>query len=640
MAAAAAFCVESCSFLDVVPVETPGPEDFLLTSEDALQYLYGCYGTLIDKNVKVLSYNTLAMGSDEFVGCETVYDNFRRQQCNQITGLNVASHGGVWGVYCKGIGYCNKFMDDLASTDVPELTVEDRTTYIAEAKFLKAYYHYKLMSACGPVPIMDRQLPMSTKKEDLPGRSHFDACVEYVVALCDEVYPDLKDNFNANLRSYGRATKVACKMLKAKVLLLAASPLWNGSFPSRGWINPNYETPGYGKELVSYKYDEEKWRRAKKACMEAILEAEAEGHRLFDLDVSEGLRQEAGIPLPKLPVSDENAREEIARRTMLMRFLPVTPPNQGNKEILWGTLWQTNEIDYASIPHYVLTDVTGQARGGWGMVNPTLYTVEHFFTRNGKLPSEDPLFPRESDWFRRAGFSGTQENVINLCANREPRFYACISFDGDEYSPVIANGTSLHVDALNPNENAYNPDKFGMNNNTRTGFWNKKNVHPNIRYDQWGGENVGAMNDHPWAIFRLGDLYLMYAEACAHLGDAGEGLPYLNSIRRRAGVPEYTAAEVADKDVFLRKVMDERFAELYMEGMRLEDIRRYVDGNARMSYSCYQGLNALDLTPSFDEFNVRTQIDQQFTWNNRMYLQPVPDAEVYANPQLVQAPYY
>ena len=92
--AAAAF-LYSCSFLDVVPPETEGPDDFLLEAEDALKYLYGCYGTLQKNNTKVLSYNTLAFGSDEVVGPETVYDNFRKQQCNQITGYNVAGNGGV-----------------------------------------------------------------------------------------------------------------------------------------------------------------------------------------------------------------------------------------------------------------------------------------------------------------------------------------------------------------------------------------------------------------------------------------------------------------------------------------------------------------------------------------------------------------
>ena len=584
---AAAALLYSCSFLDVVPPETEGPDDFLLEAEDALKYLYGCYGTPQKNNTKVLSYNTLAFGSDEVVGPETVYDNFRKQQCNQITGYNVAGNGGVWGDYYNGIGYCNKFISDLSSTEVKNLTNSDKVNYIAEAKFLKAYYHYKLMSACGPIPIIDQQLPMSLPKEQIPGRSHFDACVDYVVNLCDEAYPDLEKDFNSNSRYYGRATKMAAKMLKAKVLVLAASPLWNGSFPDKTWKNEKYQTPGYGYELVSKSYDPQKWERAEKACLEALEEAQDNGHRLFDLAESEALRLADGIALPKVPVSDPAAKEEIAKRTMLMRYATVAKPSQGNKEILWGCLWRTNEIcSWASYPHYVLIRENGQPAGGWGMISPTLQTVENFFTKNGKRPADDPVFPSEGDWFRRAGFEGLQENVINLCANREPRFYAAISFDGDEYSPVIANGSPLYLNAMDPDQNGYNTDKYGVNNNSRTGFWNKKLVHPNTRYDSWGSDNTGSVIDHPWSIFRLADLYLIYAKACAHTGHIADGLVYLNKIRERAGAPEYTLAEVSDSEKFLKAVLEERFCELYLEGMRLEDIRRYVNGAKYMSHDC------------------------------------------------------
>ena len=65
-----------------------------------------------------------------------------------------------------------------------------------------------------------------------------------------------------------RADATICKSLKARVLLYAASPLWNGSLFYPNWRNTNYETPGYGMELVSNKYDPAKWERALTACKE------------------------------------------------------------------------------------------------------------------------------------------------------------------------------------------------------------------------------------------------------------------------------------------------------------------------------------------------------------------------------------
>lgn len=633
----------SCSYLDVVPVETPDRDDMLTDPASALRYLYGCYGPIQNEKTQKMRYSNYHFGSDEFVECVSVYDDFRRFQGNQITGHNAALYG-VWNDLINGIGYCNQFLSDISHAEIPNFDMRDRSQYIAEAKFLKAYYHYLLMNYCGPIPIMDTQLPMDLPKGDLPGRSHFDACADYVVSLCREAYPDLPAE-HADERYYGRSTKTICRMLEAKVRVLAASPLWNGSFPWLGWQNTNYETPGYGLELVSHTYDPDKWKVAYDACKAAIEEAEANGHELMDLTTSEAIRSNDMIPLPTIPGIDNSTAEgeEFAKRVMLMRYVITARPNQGNREFLWASLdlnnyWATSP---ASIPHFVMKNEMGNPGGGWGMINPTLYTVEHFYTRNGKLPIDDLEFSRENEWFTSAGLSNS--DIIKLCVGREPRFYASISFDGDEYSPVIAGGSPLIVHARDSQECGYNLELFGQNNQTQTGFWNKKNVHPNIRYSNPGmSSNIGGIENRPNSIFRLADLYLMMAESCARLGGnyIQDGLEYLNRVRERAGVPGIGTGDFADNSALLKIVLDERFIELYFEGMRLEDIRRNVQGVERMSGSSYRGLNAMVKDPSFEEFNTPQQIRQNLQWNNCMYLQPIPDDEVYANPQLIQAPGY
>ncbi len=630
----------ACSYLDVVPVETPDRDDMLTDPASALRYLYGCYGPIQNEKTQKLRYSNAHFGSDEMVECVSVYDDFRRFQGDQITGANSGQYG-VWNDFINGIGYCNQFLADISEAEIPNLNLKDKSQYIAEAKFLKAYYHFQLLNYCGPVPIMDSQLPMDMKKGDLPGRNHFDAVVEYVVRLCGEACPNLPDNFD-DQRYYGRATKSVCRMLEAKVRVLAASPLWNGQFPYPAWRNTNYETPGYGTALFSSSYDPEKWKLAHDACLAAIQEAEAAGHRLLDMATSEALRANDKIPLPAIPGIDNSTPEgeEFAKRVMLMRYVGAARPDQGNLEYIWASLDINNywAASPASIPHYVMNDEKGQPGGGWGMMNPTLYTVEHFLTKQGKLPIDDMEFPREYEWFTSAGLDNP--DIIKLCVGREPRFYASVSFDGDEYSPVIAAGSPLIVRARDSSQCGYNLEKFGQNNQSQTGFWNKKMVHPNIRYSNPGmSSNVGNMENRPYPIFRLADLYLMMAESCAHLGGSyiAEGLEYLNRVRERAGIPEI---ESVSADEMVKTVLDERFAELYMEGMRLEDIRRNVQGQQQMSGNCYRGLNAMVKDPSFEEFNTPTQINQSLKWNNRMYLQPIPDAEVYANPQMIQAPGY
>ena len=65
--------------------------------------------------------------------------------------------------------------------------------------------------------------------------------------------------------------------------------------------------------------------------MEAIREADAAGHKLYDLEASEARRLADNIPLPQIPGLDTTTPEgeEFAKRVMLMRYVPVAGPMKG-----------------------------------------------------------------------------------------------------------------------------------------------------------------------------------------------------------------------------------------------------------------------------------------------------------------------
>ena len=86
---------------------------------------------------------------------------------------------------------------------------------------------------------------------------------------------------------------------------------------------------------------------------------------------------------------------------------------------------------------------------------------------------------------------------------------------------------------------------------------------------------------------------------------------------------------------------NERFIELWGEGHRYYDLRRWMTAPQMLKSGAREGLNALSkVDPTFEEFNVRTKVSQPFSWSDRMYLLPVPSSEIYSNPQLIQAPGY
>ena len=132
------------------------------------------------------------------------------------------------------------------------------------------------------------------------------------------------------------------------------------------------------------------------------------------------------------------------------------------------------------------------------------------------------------------------------------------------------------------------------------------------------------------------------AECYAELGEVNNALQYLNPIRRRAGVPELTEADVTSEMSIVDWVRNERFIELWGEGHRYYDVRRWMTAPELLKAGAREGLNVegAGMNPTFEELNQRTVINQQFQWDNRMYLWPIASSEVYSNPQLIQSPGY
>ncbi|MBR9920361.1 MAG: RagB/SusD family nutrient uptake outer membrane protein [Bacteroidetes bacterium] len=85
-----------------------------------------------------------------------------------------------------------------------------------------------------------------------------------------------------------------------------------------------------------------------------------------------------------------------------------------------------------------------------------------------------------------------------------------------------------------------------------------------------GSDAVGDFVDIDFPLFRLADVYLMYAEAAARgNGDTGKGAELLNELRDRAGLDDVNSSYTS------MEVLDERARELYWEGHRRTDLNRF-----------------------------------------------------------------
>src|SRR5690606_19077525 len=96
----------------------------------------------------------------------------------------------------------------------------------------------------------------------------YDECVEFIVNELDLASEDLPIWYDGGQvldeQDYGRSTKSVCLALKSRVLLYAASPLFNG--------NSDYAnfTSSEGTLLINQTYDENKWKRAADAAKAVI----------------------------------------------------------------------------------------------------------------------------------------------------------------------------------------------------------------------------------------------------------------------------------------------------------------------------------------------------------------------------------
>lgn len=631
----------SCNYLDVVPAEQVDVDDAMENYNSALGFLYSCYAFSANQSMGDLPYGNymgeLMASTDEVLNphawnAEYAYG---RILLNTLTPQNAT---GFWGHNYNGVGQCLLFLEKLETCRVVErgvITEEMAEEWRAEIKALSAYYHFLNLRRYGPIAILEKKLPLGTAQSEFPGRMHFDYCVDWIVEQLDdaaEKLPAKRDNADM-----GRMTSTICKALKAKVLLLAASPLFNGSFPYPDFKNTTWETPGYGLELISHNYDASKWTRAYDAVNEAITWAETRGDRAI---YTGDEYANAGVSLDDLYIPG-GADDEFKEAVMRMRYLHYACEQEGNREaIMTTTTGSLTTQWFASFPKNIQRLNNGTMQNGYSGVAPTLNSVKMFLTANGYTPESDPDFTPEEEWFESAGLPDERHGrsrIIKLHVGREPRFYAWIAFDGGDYSLRIANGKPVYLNMIDKDKQGFNA---ATRDNSPTGYLNQKFMPPTMQMSTTGSY-VGYISPAK-AVIRLAELYLIRAECEAQLGMTDAAINDINVIRERAGAALLTPSMVGAHGMSIMDwVKTERFCEFWLEGKRFFDVRRWVEGNKYFGLAKRQGLNALAKeNPTAEEFNQPSILPYTYTWGNKLYLYPIEYTDVYADPQLVQNPGY
>lgn len=615
-------CFQGCNkYLDIIPDNVPTVEYAFQLRTTAERYLFTCYSYL--PALGNFNTNPANAAGDEFWLVSTNGSNAwkiaKGAQNKSNSYLNYWQGNNDGKDLFEGIRTCNIFLDNVDK--VPELTYEERERWRAEARFLKAYFHYFLLRMYGPIPIIRENIPVDAPESEVyPVREPLDTCVNYIVQLLDEATPALPEKINNEVNELGRITRGIAKSLKAEVLITAASPLFNGNTDFSGYVDPE------GTLLFSATHDPKKWERAAAACKDAIDFCEAQGHKLYTFD----------------PTFFSYKITDSTRYTMNIRNAVC---EKWNAEIIWGNTnsmaggIQANAYPRGLDPRYVANSRTQ------GNIAPPLKIAEMFYSNNG-VPIDEDLTYDYANRFQLKNVNSAdryylQEGYVTAKLNfdREPRFYADLGFDG-----AIWYGQGFYDDSQNllfvSSKKGQPASAQNQNSYSVSGYWPKKLVHFQsvVGQDSWTTEN------YPWPMIRLASLYLYYAEALNEMsGPSDEVYEYLNRVRERAGLQtvqyawsRYSRnAEKYRNQNGLRDIIQrERLIEMAFEGQRYWDIRRWKLATTYFS----QPITGWDVEQDNAALYYREKVIFNQRFSTRDYLWPLPESELLSNKRISQNP--
>ena len=633
----------SCDYLEKQPDDMKTDEMIWTSRTETERYLYNIYSQIPAAN---LHQDDPWLGiSDEI---DLTWNVYRTYSINLGNWNTLSPFYQKWGNFYSAIRASFVFENNVDRN--PELSDDLKEQYKAEVKFLRGLYYFYILRQYGPAVLLTEATQVDGDW-DTYGRAPFDDCVDYVCQMMDEAAAteELPLSWDSEQVWRGKPTKIACKSIKAEVLLLAASPQWNGNPAYANFQNPD------GTHLASTTYDESKWRRAAEACKEVI-----------------DMADESGVKLYKNNENGDGAFNpyKSVRDVLLKNW---------NTEVIFGraafdqNAWQVH---------------TSPGPNNLGGVGPTQRVVDAFFMQNGRT-IDDPESGYEETGFATEGGDHWNPNGLNtsfervkmieqirdgeawghwpgdwnMYANREPRFYASILYN-KRIIPQLSSDVSKRNYYNSPSQqNGYGRVELyygGVSRSSgsytfypRTGYLALKNVDPqsNMRDREYAGTRAEVK-------LRYAQILLDYIE-CLNEYDPGNAdiQTYWDMIRERAGIPGIfdVYPEIrGDKEQQREFIIRERQVELCFETDRYfttrrrwlsstpddggSEDRKYGDGGRMWGMSINAG-NTSTNNFNYTGFYQRTPFETR-VFEDKMYLFPIPQSEIDINSNLVQNPWW
>lgn len=284
---------------------------------------------------------------------------------------------------------------------------------------------------------------------------------------------------------------------------------------------------------------------------------------------------------------------------------------EANKEIIFARrVAEDRAMETRNFP-------IGMSGAGGGNC-PTENLVSAYETLNG-LSIDDP--------------ANDQYDPQNPYDKRDSRLAATVAVNGEKW-PVNLPTDALEIWYGGSNSRAV---QYG----TPTGYYLKKYVNGEQKISGTGPTN----SKHTWVLFRLGQVYLDYAEAllnyCGNGYEVPEGFTLsaadaINLVRKRAGQPDLPTG--LSYDEFVKRYENERFVELAFEGHRMYDVHRWMKAP-----QYFTNIKVMEVTKNGDEITYTPVLNPSYitkrSWGgDYQYFWPIPQADVLKSGALTQNP--
>jgi hypothetical protein len=456
------------------------------------------------------------------------------------------------------VSFCNSFISNAAN-----LSDAVVPTFVAEARFLRAFAYFNLMDLYSKVPLtteISTDLPQQSSRTEL-----FNFVETELLAIIDNLLP-------SGSNEYGRVDQVAAWALLSKLYLNAE--VWTGTSRYEDCVN-------YSNEVINSTYN--------------INTNDANGNgtaydELFLADNDTNGAQNEFI----FTANFDGLNSQTYGGTTFLVHAAIggsMPANEFGVNGGWGGLRTTkslvNKFPAGIIDIAALNNGLGGSLSDWGLVGDATENgwdgpdMEMYETSNDvyelytDLLGNQMKFRFNEDWGQNYGDDGADGSLnsggANIVIPGDGVYHVVLDLNTNSYTleevlpesdrrgMFYTDGQNLEIEDIPSFTDGYAVTKF-------------KNIDSN---GNQGVDSSGNFVDTDLALIRLAEIYLNYAEAILRGGGGDLNLATANInelIERGYGNSDHN---ITSSELTLDFILNERSRELYWEGQRRTDLVRY-----------------------------------------------------------------